>query len=161
MIEKPQLAGLIPLMLLGEGLSEGSGAKEAWLGKEPGLREKDWAIQEELRKQGVTAPRLGKQVSLPGKDIFGRRRYYSMSPAEQTEFETEYMPIVTNLLSEFISSETYQNLPPKAQRLRLFKYIHILNTKYGAATRMKTKYAKLFKAGGVKPSNIVPEGEEE
>lgn len=114
----------------------------------------------ELREKGITAPRLGGKVGLPGRDIYGRRKYYNLSPAEVTEFEKEYMPLVTDLLSQFISSETYSKLPANQQKVRLFKYVHILNTRYGAATRLRSKYAKLFRAKGIKPSNIVLEGDE-
>lgn len=159
--ERPEVSWLIPLMLLGEGVSEGQGAKEAWLGSDRALRAKDVNVMRALRETGVTGPRLGRKVTIPGRDVFGRRQYYNLSPDEQAEFEAKYMPLVTDLLNKFITTEAYQKLPVDARRKRLFRYVHALNIRYGAATRLKSQYRNLAKAGLLKASNVTPEGEED
>jgi len=158
--ENPKLAWLVPLMLMGEGLGAGGGAKEAWLedrsageilaGKPSQLREMDRANAKELRRMGVTPPRLSGKVSLPGKDPYGRKNYYNLTLAEKQEFESEYMPLVTKLLNEFVNSETYQRLPDTKKRKRLYRFVHKLNVTYGASKKARAKFK------GMKPSNRPP-----
>ena len=168
--ENPKFAWTIPLMLMGEGLSAGGGPKEKWLedrstagiltGKRSERRAKDSQNMKEFRRFGITPPRLGGKVTLPGRDKYGRRNYYNMSLAEKQEFEAEYMPVVTDLLNDLINSSTYQKLPDDAKRVKLFKYVHKLNSKYGAAKRGKKILAERYKAGEVKPSNRQPGDED-
>jgi hypothetical protein len=155
-------AMLIPLMMLGHGVSTSRGAKESWLGS--GLtaesrerHKKTTLLEKELRRVGVAGPRLSHRITLPGKDILGRNLAYNMTPGEVKEFEAAFMPAITDLLVQFINSEYYKNLPesrkPKAMQAR----VSALNKRYGAATRLKQQYRQLYREGKIKPSNLLAE----
>lgn len=152
MQEDPRYGFLIPLMLLGHGVSAGQGAKEAWLGAKPGLRQKDIQLSKELREQGVTGSRLSHRVTLPGQDVYGQRNYYNLTPGEVEEFEKQYMPMVTELLYNFINSPAYQALPASRRPAALRKAVHTLNTRYGATRTVGQQYRKKYLGGKLKPS---------
>jgi hypothetical protein len=163
MRENPKLGLLVPLMLLGHGVSTSRGAKERWLGTnplDPKVREahrKSTLLEKELYSQGVAGPKLSHKVTLPGRDIQGRRNYYNMTPGEVAQFESEYMPMITDLLVEAIQSDAYKNLPRAKKPAALQRLVHKLNLRYGAAKKLKSKYRVLYNEGKVKPSGIVGE----
>lgn len=169
--ENPRLAWLLPLMLMGEGMGAGGGAKERWLedrswteiakGAPSARRAKDNQNSKEMRKFGITPPRLGSKVTLPGRDKYGRKNYYNLSLSEKQEFEAQYMPLVTDLLNEMINSDTYRKLPDDRKRKKLFRYVHRLNVKYGAARRAKKMLRAKYRAGELPPSNRQPVEDDE
>jgi hypothetical protein len=145
------------MMLLGGGVGDNTGrGVKAWRTTEP-LKMAERANRAELRKRGVYQPTLSTKVTIPGRDTAGRPNYYTLSPAEREEFEKEYMPLVTQLLNEFITSDAYQRVADHNKRAALYKKVHQLNTLYGANTRLRGKYTQKALRGEIKPSNLEPE----
>jgi hypothetical protein len=75
-----------------------------------------------------------------------------MTPGEVAEFEKQYMPMITDLLFQFINSPAYLALPEAKRPRALTQRIHRLNVAYGATKRVSRAYAQRYKAGQLRPS---------
>jgi hypothetical protein len=149
--ENPKHLALIPMMLLGTGVSAGLGSKEDWA--TGATREQTTKLAKEQRRLGVGDPRLGVNVSLPGKDKFGKRLYYTASARELADHDKLYMPLITKVLSEFIESPSYKAKTTEQQRKALAMRIAKLNEVYGVNRRMKRQVVQNWKAGKIQPVN--------
>lgn len=160
--EDPKLWWLIPAMAMGAGVNAYRGGKEEWLGSQfefwkpevRAARKRETAIETELRKQGVRGPRLSHKVQLPGKDPYGRPKYYNLTPAEVRDFEKQYMPVISDLLWTFINTDAYQSLPADRKPRALTNYISKMNKLYSGSKRLKGEYRQKYLAGKIKESNI-------
>lgn len=154
--ENPKAWFLVFPMLMGAGMGTDVPSSARTWRTTPELKAMELRTRQEVRKYGVMSPDVGRRVTLPGRDVFGRTSYYTLSPAEKAEFDNVYMPVVTKLLDEFLQSDTYAKLPEERRPKVLYKYVHMLNQRFGVATKGKQQYREKFKGGLIKPSNIKP-----
>jgi hypothetical protein len=167
--ENPRVAWLIPIMLMGSGLSSDAPSGSAWrspgvlpslraaaggkTSREVRLRDIELSNRQELRRRGVPPSNLtAGHVTLPARDKFGQPKKYVLSDAETEEFNAEFMPLVTELLNEFINSTAYRKLPTSTKSLALRNRVLALNQAYGTNTRARAKYVDKFLRGEIKPS---------
>jgi hypothetical protein len=152
--QEPTASWLILLMLMGTGVQEDVRAKPWQKGE---AAKQELAVREELRLRHLPEVKLPTEVTLPGKDVLGRRKTYKLDPQEMEDFENQYMPVATKMLYDFINSPAYQSLPEEKRSPVLRRRVHMLNTRYSPNVRAKGEYLKKFKAGQIKPTNVEPE----
>ena len=119
-------------------ISSGTGTK-SWI-KDSGMSQQDVRVSDEIRRLGIEGPHIGTRIGLRGKNLVGQKLYYSLKPDEREQFTNEVMPIISEDLDKFISSERYKSLTTDAQRRLLYRAIKRENARYSASKRLKLKY---------------------
>jgi hypothetical protein len=124
---------------LGMGVQSGRGTK-GWI-QDNEMSEKDVRVSDEIRRLGIEGPKTATRVGLRGKNAIGQKLYYSLKPDEREAFENEVMPIISNDIDKFISTDRYKKAPLPVQRRMLARLIKRENARYSAAKRLKKTYA--------------------
>jgi hypothetical protein len=158
--EDPVSAAVFAIPIaLGSSASAGGGKKADWYDS-PTLRRADVTVSDEIRRLKLDGPRLSHKVSLNGRNAIGQKLYYTLSAKEVEDLEKNAMPEITELLSDYISSEAYKALPEASKRRSLSLKIKFANKKYGAKNVKGKEITEAHKAGKIKPANDWWEEEE-
>jgi hypothetical protein len=130
--------GLTFLAAIGMGVQAGAAGK-GWMTGDA-MRKQDVRVSDEIRRLGLQGPYIGTRVGLRGKNLVGQKLYYSLDAKEREQFRNEVMPIISEDLDKFISSDRYKALPKDKQRRMLFRFIKRENARYSASKRLKVEY---------------------
>jgi hypothetical protein len=155
--EDPQASLMIPLMLLGANMSPDEPLGLDTWAKTDKMKGLERTAREELKLRHLPTPKLGTEVTLPGRNALGVRSKYKLSNEEQDELAAQYMPQITELLVNFINSKAYRELPESRKALSLHKKVLALQRRFSVNRTAKKKVWQKFKSGEIKPTNVVPE----
>jgi hypothetical protein len=154
--EDPRAAMMIPLMLLGANMSPDEPLGIDWA-KTSTTKAQERSNREELKMRRLPTPKLSNSVTLPGRNNLGERNSYTLNKEEATKLEEEYMPQIAEMLSAFINSKAYRDLPEEKKAKQLHRHVLALQRRFSANKKMRGEVIKKFKAKELKPTNVVEE----